>query len=483
MKIVHISHTPVAGQPLIIVNALNRHTPHQARLITFDIAFYGSRTFDYDIDWQLERETALEILESADIIHLHQYWDLVENEFGIDFTRYERGGTRLIRQFHSVPSLLNAGDQELADEIAGSDVPLLALSHHQERYYPHARVVPLMVPVMDKRYLPVESLPSSTEKSILFSPTTFVSAAESRWDSKGAPETLALLYGCAEIVPKVAVNFVHDMPHGLLLEQRRNSYLAVDDIVTGTYHTTSLESLSMGVPVLAYLDSRVAENVRHISGCLVPLPWVDFHLHEARGALIELLRDGELRAELGQYSRSWMEKYWNDKALIQFYVDAYVDLIDNPDIYGSRRFDPENKLGHWFSRKSTDLKWEGRSILRYWTQLQRDCSGRLIIYGDSAFSDWLVDLLARHGCRPPEAIAGNPEGFLDKDFLATLQLTRLDCILLADNRRSTLDSLHGLMEANDIPARLVGLESLFESDGFFSAYGETKRAPNRELPA
>ena len=170
--------------------------------------------------------------------------------------------------------------------------------------------------------------------------------------TKGAPETLALLNACADAVPRVSVNFLYDQPHHVLQGQRRNSYLVVDDIVTGTYHTTSLESLSMGVPVLAFLDSRIADNVRSLSGCLEPLPWVDFPLHEARGALIEILTDEELRNELGQYSRAWMVKYWNDKALIQLYVDAYVDLVNNPDAFDSCRFDPGNKLSIWFSRKS-----------------------------------------------------------------------------------------------------------------------------------
>src|SRR6516225_6100492 len=110
MRVVHISNTPVAGSPGNIVAALNRHTDIEARHIVGNAGAYGARTFAIDIDWRTQRADALAAIDAADIVHLHQPFSF-EDIFGEDLSL--RFGTRkVVRQFHSAPSLWAKNDRE-----------------------------------------------------------------------------------------------------------------------------------------------------------------------------------------------------------------------------------------------------------------------------------------------------------------------------------------------------------------------------------
>jgi hypothetical protein len=361
MNVVHVSYTPVAGSPGNIVSALNRLTDIRARHIVFNSAAYRTRTFPVDIDWKTQRQQAFDAVAEADVIHIHQFFSLDET-FGPNFSdRF--GDKKIIRQYHSAPDLWAKGDTALVERIVRERVPQLVIAQGPERYYPFARVVPNVIPLNDPRYLPVPRVQDESAPVITFSPSGRSSAWRTRWETKGVPQTLALLRKL-ERKGLCQLQLIVDTPHDACLRIKQQAAVAIDECVTGNYHLSGLEALSQGKPTLGHLDTRVQSQLRALTGAQ-ELPWVDVRLEEAERPLRELLADPALRAEIGAASRRWMETYYREATMIEHYRRAYLDLFNAPDRFGVQRFADRSEPWlavalpnhRWAARKTANTPW------------------------------------------------------------------------------------------------------------------------------
>ncbi len=277
-----------------------------------------------------------------------------------------------------------------------------------------------------------------------------------------------MLHDYAERVTNTEIAYRTDLPHADILNERRRSYLVVDDLITGTYHTTSLESLAMGVPVMAYLDQRVIENLRRISGCMEALPWINFRLNEARGALIEILTNETLRTELGGYSQDWIRRYWNDEILIQYYVQAYIDLVEQPDRFLQSRFDGNSQLDKWFTQQAHDLSWEINILLSRWSEIAQECTGRLVLYDRNGFSHWLLDLLKRQGYAPPQVLACERSSSNNEDWIdiSTLEPGEGDRIVLGADTPSEISKMQNQLATQRFSSKVAVLTPQVDQLGY-----------------
>jgi hypothetical protein len=352
MQVVHISSTPVAGSPGNIVSALNRLTDIRARHIVFNSAAYGTRTFPIDIDWSTQQQQALDAVADADVIHIHQFFSLDET-FGPGFAK-RFGNKKIVKQYHSAPHLWAKRNPQLIERIVREEVAQLVIAQGPERYYPFARIVPNLIPLHDPRYLPqpeADGLPI-----VAFSPSGRSSAWRTRWETKGAPETLRLLHKL-ERQGLCRVQLMIGMPHDACLRLKQHASIVIDECVTGNYHLSGLEALSQGKPTLGYLDPRVQLQLRKLTGAL-ELPWIDVRLEEAECPLRELLAQPALRTEIGAASRLWMESYYSESAMIEHYRRAYLDLFDAPDRFGASRFAGRRET--WMAHSLPDHSWAAR---------------------------------------------------------------------------------------------------------------------------
>ena len=369
MNVVHMARTPLAGSPIRIVNALNRHTDVRARLIVRNTAQYGGRSFEGDLDWQTDREEARAAIEAADILHLHRFMVLEQKPFGIDFGELQRKGKRIIRQFHANPEVIAGRLGCPVSRIVDDPLPQLVIAQFQERYYPRARVVPNIVPLEDPAYRPEE--PAGGTVSLLYTPTFAGSAWASRWETKGEPETRALLRRVARALKDVEVRVHTDLPHRDCLRLRRESDITIDEMVTGSYHFAGLEAMVMGRPAFGFLDRRCRAVLAELTGA-ADCPWMNFRLEDAEEPLRRLIRDTELRRELGRNARAWMEEHWDERRMIGHFVGAYRDLIERPDVFQRRRFDPNDRAAMWFIRDASDMAWNAR-YRRFAPRIRLEC--------------------------------------------------------------------------------------------------------------
>ncbi|MBT0664542.1 hypothetical protein KI809_09550 [Geobacter pelophilus] len=363
MKALHLALTPLAGSPIRIVNALNRHTGISARLVVLNPVAYGTRVFENDLTWIPNDEDILALIETADILHFHHWMDLADNPFHFDFGRMVARGAKVVRHFHSTANFIANNNKEILDQIKDDPFPKIVIAQHQERYYPHARLVPNIVPLSAEEYTPLTRKPA--EPSIFFAPSSPRSAWYSydpllRWDTKGAPEIMRLLDRVKSQFCAVTVRVRQNIPHDQCLRERRQSHISVDDIVTGGYHLSSLEGLSQGIPTFAWLDGRIQKVLHELTGA-DELPWLNFHLEDAEQAFSALLHDPDLRTSIGKLSRAWMEKYWSEPEMIQHYVSVYHDLYENPESFLEPRFNLNCKKTYWFVQQKDDLEWTTRA--------------------------------------------------------------------------------------------------------------------------
>ncbi|MBI5107544.1 MAG: hypothetical protein HZA62_02240 [Rhodocyclales bacterium] len=366
MQVVHFSLTPLAGSPIRIVNALRQHTSWQARLIVLDPAAYGTRTFEGDLDWNRDREEALSCIDSADILHLHHYFDLEHNPFDLDFASLRRRGKQLVRQFHSGPFHIAGGQLSRAAEIIQSPLPQVVVAQYQERYFPNARVVPNLVPLRDELCSPSDVADHSATLKVFFAPSSPHSAWKSseaiaRWENKGAPETVAMLERLCARNPFVVADIRRDMPHADCLRARQAADVSIDDLVTGSFHLSSLEGLAQGVPTMAFLDPRTLSVLAEMAGTSTH-PWINCRLENAEDSLLAFASDPDARKALGQASRDWMTRYWNDRELVRHFTDAYERVLETDGAPFPARFDPDKLQTWWKLRARQDLAWQ----LRRW---------------------------------------------------------------------------------------------------------------------
>ena len=381
-KVLHFSITPLAGAPIRLVQALNRLTPIKARLV--DMERYG--LFDHDVIFSETPDLAKELAKEADIIHLHNYLDCNSSRFlPIDFGKLLKQGKRIVRHFHSTPDWIAEVMGISEEELLACPLPSLVIAQYPERFFTKSRVVPNLIPHYDPLYLPLSHIISYSHDSgssnesasndkmenatkndncdIFFSYTKTVGAFERRWDTKGAPETIAMLEKLMENTGCTCTT-ITGRPLDEVLRLKQQSHIVVDDLITGSYHLTGLEGLSQGKAVLSFLDERSLQLLRYISGS-DRCPFINVRLEDAKDVLEWLVAHPDACKDIGDAGRRWILDYWNETSLIQHFTKTYSDLLENSEFPG-RQKDILNQdiISQFFNRTLPDIIFRSRAANR-----------------------------------------------------------------------------------------------------------------------
>ena len=323
LRIVSFSKTPLAGAPIRLVRALQQHTDLDVRHV--DLKRWG--IFEHDHVHDEDPEGTMVLAEQADILHLFNYLDAHSRDFApVDFERLAARGKRLVRMFCSTPMLIASRMRVPLQAVLDDPIPKLVVAQHSERFLPTARVVPSIVPQDDLTCLPADS-PIETA-GVVFCPTSDLGAWDARWDTKGMPETVAML---EQLKRRTGLAFqtIHGRPFAEAMDARCCAAIAIDDLVTGSYHLSSLEGLALAKPVLTYLDARTDAVLRAIAGA-DSVPFVNVRLEDAQEVLAWLAREPDERHAVGVEGRALIDKYWRDRDLVRHYEAVYADLMDDP---------------------------------------------------------------------------------------------------------------------------------------------------------
>ena len=276
MLIVHIALTPLAGAPIRIVEAINKHTDFKARLIDFDPYRYKQRTFPEDLIWEKDKEQCLQLISQADIIHFHHFMDIESenNPFNINFKKIAPKA-KFIRHYHTNLKQFCKWNNINETSVLNDKYPKLIVPHCAERSILDACIVPNIIPIYDAILTPRTT--NNSPLQIFYSASSGDSSMwQARWESKGVPEVCSKFENLSK---KADFNFklIQNTPYVECMKLKQESDIIIGDTTSGSYHLTDLEALSMGKPVFSYLDSRSQFVLQNLLQC-DSLPFINTRL-------------------------------------------------------------------------------------------------------------------------------------------------------------------------------------------------------------
>ena len=366
MLVLHLAKTPLVGSPYRVCQALSNFDDVKARSVVLNPSAYSDRSFDSDLTWDEDREEIIELIDQADILHLHNYIHLDSTDFSpVNFRRYWNSGKVIVRQFHSHPQHIAKISGETVNQINSCPIPKLVLAQYHERYYAQAKIVPNIV--FDSVDTPNSLQRNQGILRICYSPSTFHPARSQRWDTKGYPETIKLLKWIKKSAYKqgtpVEIDVIEQVSHAECLRRKALADIAIDDLVTGSYHMSTLESLVLGSAVFTFMDQRVLQAIQEVSG-RQDFPALNVPLEEAKHVILELIKQPELVRLIGIESRQWMLDHWSPEKMAGIFLRHYNEVLKAPKKTFAPRFSTHTPASHYRNIELYDGLWKARQP--YW---------------------------------------------------------------------------------------------------------------------
>lgn len=319
INVVHITENPIAGAPINLSNALNKYQSDKIRSRHIAQSDRNeNRVFDSDIIVDQEKEGFLrDILEQADIIHLHNFyqnqhlfrkhpklWDVVMKK-------------KRVWQAHTQRDI---SWMSMEDGLNDKRAKHLVIGQYHPRMYPECEVVPNVIDIFEQALMPDWSVKNEIPR-VVYSPSRIRCKG---WDNKGYDETIPVLQRLVDD-RRITAEIIFNVTHNECLSKRRRADISIDEIVTGSYHLVSLESLSAGLVTIAGLDTIQIATLEHLTGSR-ELPWVIAGPKTLEEKIRCLVSDPEYVMGARARSRAWMEKYWNPKVTTEKFIKIYESL-------------------------------------------------------------------------------------------------------------------------------------------------------------
>lgn len=319
INVVQITENPIAGAPINLSSALNQWSRGEVRSRHIAASDRNeNRVFNADllISPQSYQEIR-RVLKDADVIHFHNFY---RNQ------KLFRDHPELWDLVSRKPQVWQAHTQRDIAWMSMEDglrSPLvkerLVIAQYHPRMYPECVVVQNVVDIFDPDLTPAAKNVATLPR-IVYSPSRIRLKG---WDDKG--------YDCTAPVLQKLVNeglaaaeIIYDKPHRTCLSRKRIGDIGVDEVVTGSYHLCSLETLSQGLATIAGLDELQVKTLVEATGSpREKLPWVKAYRENLESVLRDLLSDRTRLAEIQFDSRAWMLAYWHPEKVISRYVEAY----------------------------------------------------------------------------------------------------------------------------------------------------------------
>jgi hypothetical protein len=327
LKVLHLSDTQLSGSPIRISRLIEKYSrKYESRHITYHPKF-GYREFETDCVGQNMPLVTLAqmIFEWADIIHYHNRWRRQEVFRVLDRSPPHRPS---VIQIHSP-----RWEGEDFDAEANSGIPIAVLAQYHVRQWKELSfIVPNVVDIEapENKPDPISRIPALPVVS--FAPSNTVAAG---WNDKGYRIVSPILKRM-KLTGQIRYQLIVSQTHKETMARKRMAHIGIDEIVTGSYHLSSLEYLSLGIAPFANLDLRTTAVLKDLTGC-TELPWLKASETNFESRLKHVLASEEW-VESGQFARKWMEKYWKPSILLGHYERMYEKIVDDfkpsGDAYG-----------------------------------------------------------------------------------------------------------------------------------------------------
>lgn len=327
MRITMIAINDPAGTAIQFTKAVNRLTGHSCRLVTLEIRYNFMFEKDLHVPFALEKGAAgraelEQALSECDVLHFHMTADehtpLTPDEDAPLCAAPLMQGKKIVHHHHGHPDFRGNPEkyQKKYQDLGRKN--LLVSTPDLLHKLPGARWLPNLAPIHEPLFSPPDG-PRAAPLRIGHSPT--------RKDLKNTDEFLAV---CERLRARLGESaFDVDVIENTLYSEclaRKQQCEIVFDHMQGYFGVSSLEALSQGTAVIAGLNAWNQEQIRAFFGCDA-LPWVlAYTEQELEARLEQLIREKELRREIGRISRAFMERYWNADVIAAWLDEFYTNL-------------------------------------------------------------------------------------------------------------------------------------------------------------
>lgn len=144
--------------------------------------------------------------------------------------------------------------------------------------------------------------------------------APSRQEIKGSEAILAVIQKLKE---RYSFNFklIHHTEHTQALRFVQDCDIMIDQMNIGDHGVAALEAMALGKPTLCYIKQSVLD--RHPPD----FPIVNTSVDSLEDNLADLLADSDLRNEIGQKSRAYVEKYHDAHKIAHDLLGIYREML------------------------------------------------------------------------------------------------------------------------------------------------------------
>jgi len=328
VNILHLSETPLSGAPYRLMQ-VQRAGGWNARLISHRNSYDGRNTvfFPHDILLQsnrsnkekrlrpdFNRDDIYRLFNDADILHFHNYYtDQFIFRLFPDLKQYLSKKV-VVAQYHSPrPSLKNV-EKTLKDRNIARH---LVVAQYQVRQFPEAIPVFNAIPIYDELHTPVPR--NNCPPVIAYSPSN---THLRDWNNKGYPETMAVFDRLGSTCTPLVIT---NTPHQECLRKKQIADIAIDEVVTGSYHLNTLEALSQGQVAICGLDDQCEGVLRDLTGT-EHHPIIKASPKTLQGLITTFIEEPSILQHMQIKSRMFMEQYWSTEFLVDMYKKVYQSI-------------------------------------------------------------------------------------------------------------------------------------------------------------
>ena len=238
-------------------------------------------------------------------------------------------------------------------KISDQNIQQFVVAQFHEPYYPDALPLPLIIET------PKVSLKKQREiPRVCFSPSNKKGAFAERWETKARNEVLYILEKLKE---RNLIDYflIEDKDFHECVELKADADIFIDDVVTGSFHTSSLESLALGTPTISYIDSRTQMVLAELTGTQ-DLPIINSKLEDLEETIVLLAKNPSLRQEIAKFSYSFIQCHYSEELMTKKYDDTFKLILTGQKL-GNPRYSSNRQAKLWLYINRPNIEWKRRS--------------------------------------------------------------------------------------------------------------------------
>ncbi|MEM7349900.1 MAG: hypothetical protein AAF657_03785 [Acidobacteriota bacterium] len=309
MKVLHVSDTELSSAPYRLAK-VQRIAGLEAKLLSIPDRTSRAQYPHPDLFMTSGRAVLASHLDEADVVHYHNRWrdSLLFRLQPWAWPVLEHKPS--VIQFHS-PREGNGFEESLRE----TSLIKLVVAQYHPRIYPECRPVQNAIPIDE---------PLHQARDVRNEPPVIVYTPphcdDAGWRNKGCGQTLPILEDGFRF------RYATGRSWREIMALRQGCDIAIDEIVTGSYHMCSLEALSQGLATIAGLDSLTVDAIEQVTGTREH-PWIVATPDTLRDVLTELCEDEGYRLAKRQQARAFVEKYWSPQVVTRRFRRIYDEAL------------------------------------------------------------------------------------------------------------------------------------------------------------